>query len=165
MPIRVVARRVWPGQPRPRALLTCSVDLIDETTRQLVLAVISVGGSLRDAAAYASADIATVRALLRTDQVFSRDLRRARARCKVHQLQKLAKATQWQSAKFMLERLWPDPFARGKRARRRPKAAGFTWGDALAVLSDEELELLRELLEKMDVSGGRSTPPARGGSK
>src|SRR3712207_2296976 len=101
-------KRPGPGR-RPR---------IGDAERQQVLGVLSVGGSLSDAAAVINVDVSTLRRLKSKDPEFARGVRKAVRAGKVRLLQKIGKATHWQAAKWMLERRW------GKNAGNRSAGRG-----------------------------------------
>ena len=122
---------------------------IGDVERQQVLGVLSVGGSLSDAAAVINVDVSTLRRLKSKDAEFARGVRKAVRAGKVRLLQKIGKATHWQAAKWMLERRWGKNA--GKRSASRDEAAPAGRG--------AEVEFTLEIGPSPEPAGGTPSLP------
>src|SRR5437016_3706044 len=85
---------------------------IDAKAEAEILAILSHGASLRDAADYVGIDRSTLTRLKQRSRCFAQGVMQATAKGKIHLLMKISKATQWQAAAWMLERKWAKEFIR-----------------------------------------------------
>jgi transposase len=88
--------------------------LDDEARRREILAILSVGGSQRTAAAYVGCSKSTIFRTAQRDAEFGAKLRRAQYGVEVGYLRNLQKAAKkeqyWRAAAWALERLNPEEF-------------------------------------------------------
>lgn len=137
----VVAKRIGtkkkPG-PKPA---------IDEKREAEILAALSIGGSQLDAAGYCGIDPKTIANHRRANPGFSARVEKAIYTGKLKLIKKVAQATAWQAAAWMLERRWGSEF--GRRAAFDLTSGGdkIQGGFDPKLLSREQLEALIALLE------------------
>ena len=110
------AKRNKPG-PKPK---------IGDKERDDVFACLSVGGSLADAAGYIGVNASTLRRAKAADPEFARGVRQAVLKGKIHHLNKIGKAKQWQASAWMLERRWGKQFGRKDKLDVTTKGRAFT---------------------------------------
>ena len=85
---------------------------IDNAVKEKVLACLTVGASIRDAADYVGIDVTTLFRARKTDESFAMGVKQAIKKGKLRHLNKLAKATAWQASAWMLERRWGREYGR-----------------------------------------------------
>lgn len=91
---------------------------IDAKTEAEIIACLTVGASLRDAAAYVAVDYMTLYRKRQNDPRFANRLIQAVAKGKLHHIRKIGKASQWQASAFMLERKWWKEFGRKDKVQQ-----------------------------------------------
>jgi flavin-dependent dehydrogenase len=98
---------------------------IGDAERKQVLAVVGVGGSLRDAAGIIGCTAQTIRNHMRGDPTFLAGVRKAAKSGKMKLVQRVANAPAWQAAAWLLERRFGAEFGRKEfkeiRSRRTVK--------------------------------------------
>jgi hypothetical protein len=87
---------------------------LDEVKQREICALISVGCDRRSAARYVGCTAETIRLTAKRDRQFAERLDQAEMRHKFQQLQNIHQAgkTSWRAAAWLLERKYPDQFAR-----------------------------------------------------
>ena len=118
-----------------------------------IFACLSVGASLKDAAAFARITVEEIHAEKRRDPEFARGLSEARRRGKVHHLDKIGKAPAWQASAWVLERRWRNEFGRNIAGGPRTSRSRYDW----ARLSDQEVAQLSTILQKALIERGKSS--------
>lgn len=90
-----------------------------------ILAAVALGVPYTKAARGAGVSLGTVGSHAKRNPDFAKRLKRAEASCIGELIQKIQDATekQWQAAAWMLERRWPEHFAKREPDRRPPKPA------------------------------------------
>lgn len=87
---------------------------LDEGKKREIIAILSIGGSQRVAAAYVGCAHSTIWSEARRDPEFAKRLRNGRGFSVVHYLKRVHRAAgdsrHWRAAAWMLERLDPDHF-------------------------------------------------------
>lgn len=106
-----------------------------------ILACLTVGASLNDAADYVEIHRANLNRRMANDPKFAKGVDRAIAKGKLHHLNKVGKAEPWQSSAWMLERKW-----------------GSEWGRKDQVTSDGTI---RVIVEYVDNNTPKIAPAAR----
>jgi hypothetical protein len=135
---------------------------IDEQKKAEIMACLSVGASLQDAADFIGVDVSNLRRLKQRDPNFALGLRQSRARGKLVLMNKIHKSTQWSAAAWMLGKLYPKKFAR-ERLELTGKDGGPIKTEArvkpdLSQLSVEQLRALHDIQQQL-----LGIPPAAGG--
>lgn len=92
---------------------------IDADAERRIVAIVSAGGSLNDAADCIGVDRKTVSNRMRGDAEFSHRVKKAVAEGKIRLLEKIGKSREWKAAAWMLERKWGAEF--GKKVEHRGK--------------------------------------------
>lgn len=153
---------------KPRAIIT----KLNEDTQKAICDVIRAGNYMETAAAYAGINRDTLYEWMKKgraartagrNNIYSRfveELELALAQGEVRDLAIIGKAAEqvWQAAAWRLERRMPDKYGRRTRVEHdTPDGKPFPLGMSFDpdVLSVEELERLKELLDK-------AQPPAKG---
>ena len=99
--------------------------LLDEAKRREICKVLAVGGTRTMAAAYVGCSLDTIARAAKRDRAFAEELRRASVECEIRCLRNLSKAAQepknWRAAAWMLERLYPERYARRKHVGLTPQ--------------------------------------------
>ena len=132
-----------PGRGRPRAL--------DDAKRREICALVAGGCAVRDAARYVRCSARTIRREAERDPDFHQQLRRSEMYAQLSPLRSMqqAVATHWRAAAWMLERAYPDRFARRDPAAFAPKQARRLLGEVLSIISSEVPDVFQyERIEK-----------------
>ena len=122
---------------------------MDRQTQDIVKTAAGFGLSLPDSAFNAGLTPEALRDEIARNPELHRVIIQQRVELKRGCLEKLIAAKQWQASKFLLETLWPAQFGRGRK-RKTKKPAGLSDAQRVAKLNDEEIEQLRQLMNKMD---------------
>lgn len=80
-----------------------------------VLAILAVGGTRLDAAAYCGVSDQNIRDAAKWDPDFGAELEKADAAGKVHHLKRIRNAEPWQASAWYLERKYPQEWGRKER--------------------------------------------------
>ncbi|WP_428305222.1 helix-turn-helix domain-containing protein [Lacipirellula sp.] len=134
---------------RPRSL--------DETKRREVVALISVGLGLQDAARYVGCSVSTLRREMQRNADFRQDVRSAEIRSQIDALRAMraASATHWRAAAWFLERANPRRFA-------RPSLRAFNSDEIQTVLDDvitaavdeiDDVEVRQRVVRRLAMAG------------
>ncbi|BBO33966.1 helix-turn-helix domain-containing protein [Lacipirellula parvula] len=134
---------------RPRSL--------DETKRREVVALISVGLGLQDAARYVGCSVSTLRREMQRNADFRQDVRSAEIRSQIDALRAMraASATHWRAAAWFLERTNPRRFA-------RPSLRAFNSDEIQTVLDDvitaavdeiDDVEVRQRVVRRLAMAG------------
>lgn len=109
-------RKKHPGG-RPR-------KLADKLPREKIYAILSIGGSRTDAAKSLGVSMVTMQSEAKRDPEFLRGMEKAEAQGKLELLRKIKGAAPWQAAAWMLERKYPQEFARMDRHEHTGSGGG-----------------------------------------
>jgi hypothetical protein len=87
---------------------------LDEQKQREICAMLAVGCDRRSAAKYVGCTVETIRQTALRDREFAERLRHSELRAKLAQLQNIQSAgkSSWRASAWMLERLYPQEFAR-----------------------------------------------------
>jgi hypothetical protein len=126
-----------PGRGRPRVL--------DDVKRREVCALIAGGCSIQEAARYVRCSYKTIRREMKRDPAFHEHLRRSEMFAQLSPLRAMqqAAATHWRAAAWILERAYPDRFAR-RNATFGPKQARSLLSDILQIIRSEVLDQFQQ---------------------
>ena len=131
--------RAKPG-PKPK---------VGAKEREQVLGALGVGASIADAAALIRVDYKTLYRAIKADAEFAKGVKRAVISGKLRLIRKVANASPWHAAAWMLERRWGKQF--GRKDTRTVKHDGPVQFERidLSKLNAEDLNHLRDLRRKM----------------
>ncbi len=147
-----MARTKTKSGPKPK---------IGEHEQAQVLAILRVGGSLRDAADVIEVDYKTLYRLRQGDEQFAKGVRKAQKVGKMRLLRKIGKAKNWRAAAWMLERRWGEEFGRRERVEHsgpegQPIAIDQTDSELRKALADPDTaKLANALARRMALQSGR----------
>jgi len=134
---------------RPRALA-------DQQKRRTLFAMISIGAGLESAARHVGCSVDTVRREARRDEDFAQQLRDAETTALLMPLRMLRNAagTHWRAAAWLLERCYPEQFARRKPETVSPAPVGTLLDDVVTIVDeicqdDAQRELIFEQLAEL----------------
>ena len=116
---------------RPRSL--------DDAKRREVVALISVGLGLQDAARYVGCSVSTLRREMQRNAEFRQDIHSAEIRTQIDALRAMrnASATHWRAAAWFLERTNPRRFARPSLRAFSPDEIQTALDDVITAAIDE----------------------------
>src|SRR4051812_6525875 len=119
------------GPGRPRAL--------DDAKRREICALVAGGCGLREAARYVRCNVNTIRREAERNTEFDEQLRRSETYAQLSPLRAMqhAVATHWRAAAWMLERAFPERFARPEPGAFGSRQARELLNEALGVISSE----------------------------
>lgn len=89
-----------------------------------IFAILSVGGSLADAADCLGIHRETLINQGKRDPKFSKGMMKAAAKGKISLIRRVGKAPQWQAAAWMLERKWGEEFGKKDKLEHTGKDGG-----------------------------------------
>lgn len=136
-------RSKTPGRGRPRAL--------DDAKRREICALVAGGCGLREAAKYVGCAINTIRREADRIPAFHDQLRRSEMYAQLSPLKAMQHAvgTHWRAAAWMLERAFPDRFARPEPGAFGARHARQLLSESLQVISSEISDPIKyERIEK-----------------
>ena len=125
-----------------------------------IFACLTVGASLKDAADYLGVNYSTVRRHRIDSPKFAQGTIKAISKGKIHHLNKIGKAPQWQASAFMLERKWGAEFGRKDKLEHTGKNNGpikLSTTTDLSKLTIDELTTFETLLRKANESADAAT--------
>jgi hypothetical protein len=137
------SRHDRPGPGRPRTL--------NDAKRREICALIAGGCGLQEAAKYVRCGINTIRREADRNPDFNEHLRRAEMYAQLSPLRAMqhATSTHWRAAAWMLERAFPDRFARPEAGAFGARQARQLLGEVLNVISSETSDPFKvERIEK-----------------
>jgi hypothetical protein len=137
------ARHKPPGPGRPPTL--------NDAKRREICALVAGGCGLQEAAKYVRCGINTIRREADRNAEFNENLRRAEMYAQLSPLRAMqhASSTHWRAAAWMLERAFPDRFARPEAGAFGARQARQLLGEVLNVISDETSDPFKfERIEK-----------------
>ncbi len=119
------------GRGRPRAL--------DDAKRREICALVAGGCGLREAARYVRCNIYTIRREAERNPEFDERLRSSETYAQLSPLRAMqhAVSTHWRAAAWMLERAFPNRFAKPDPGAFGPRQARELLNEALSVISSE----------------------------
>jgi len=132
-----------PGRGRPRAL--------DDAKRREICALVAGGCGLREAARYVRCDVSTIRRDAERNAQFGEQLRNSEAYAQLSPLRAMQHAvgTHWRAAAWMLERAFPDRFARPEQGSFGARHARQLMNEVLQLIGSEISDPFKsERLEK-----------------
>jgi hypothetical protein len=132
-----------PTGGRPRTL--------DDTKRCEICALIAGGFGLREAARYVRCGVNTILREAKRNPEFSKQLRDSEAYARLSPLRAMQHAvgTHWRAAAWMLERAYPDRFARPEPGTFGPRQARELMNEVLRVIGSETSDPFKlERIEK-----------------
>jgi hypothetical protein len=138
-----VPRHKPPGPGRPRTLT--------DAKRREICALVAGGCGLQEAAKYVRCGINTIRREADRNSEFNENLRRAEMYAQLSPLRAMqhATSTHWRAAAWMLERAFPDRFARPEAGAFGARQARQLLGEVLNVISSETSDPFKsERIEK-----------------
>jgi hypothetical protein len=123
-----------PGPGRPRAL--------DDAKRREICALVAGGCGLREAARYVRCGINTIRREAERNPEFSDQIRRSESYAQLSPLRAMQHAvgTHWRAAAWMLERAFPERFARPEPGAFGARQARELMNEVLHVISSETFD-------------------------
>jgi hypothetical protein len=137
------SHRDRPGPGRPRTL--------NDAKRREICALVAGGCGLQEAAKYVRCGVNTVRREADRNPEFHENLRRAEMYAQLSPLRAMQHAcsTHWRAAAWMLERAFPDRFARPEAGAFGARQARQLLGEVLNVISSETSDPFKfERIEK-----------------
>jgi hypothetical protein len=125
------------GNPQSKTRARGRPFALDDAKRREICALVAGGCSLNEAARYVRCSLKTIRREMRRNPDFHEQFRRSEMFAQLAPLRAMQQAagTHWRAAAWMLERAYPDRFA-----RRNP--AAFSAGQARSLLN-EVLQIVR----------------------
>jgi hypothetical protein len=120
-----------PGRGRPRAL--------DDAKRREICALVAGGCGIREAARYVRCGINTIRREAERNPQFGQQLRSSEVYAQLSPLRAMQQAvgTHWRAAAWMLERAFPERFARPDQGAFGARQARQLMNEVLQVISSE----------------------------
>lgn len=125
-----------------------------------IFACLTVGASMMDAADYLGIDVKTIRNHRKTSPKFSLGSKKAVSKGKLHHLNKIGKAPQWQASAFMLQSKWGAEYGRKEQVQHTGKGGGpikLSTTTDLSKLTIDELTTFETLLRKANESADAAT--------
>lgn len=113
---------------------------VGDEQRTEILAVITDGGSIRDAAESVGVSVRTVRNAMRSDPKFFLGVKKARKTGKIKLIRRVNDAKCWQSAAWMLERMYGSEFGRKERHEHTGRNGGAIKTETTHVVDYDAIE-------------------------
>ncbi len=92
--------------------------VVTEQKAKEILAVLSFGGSIRDAADYTGISHQSILRAMERDTAFADQVKKAEATGKIKHLRRIGESDAWQASAWFLERKYPDEYARREPASK-----------------------------------------------
>lgn len=146
-----------------------SRPILDDVKRGQICAMLAVGCTRQTAAAFVGCDVSTIRRTALRDEKFAADLRHAEHGLEFLQLKNIQKASErsWQASAWMLERRFPDTYAKRDPRLVTPQqvarlVAGFAETIATEITSpDDRLRVLARLQDLAAALESAAAEPKR----
>lgn len=137
---------------------------LDEIKRREICAIVAMGCSRSTAAKYVGCDVRTIQRTAQRDRAFREDLGRAESLIEVAPLRIIHSAgkSNWRAAAWMLERKFPDLYARRSPGTVTREQIARLLAELAGVVVEEapDASARRRILERLDQLT-RSLPAAR----